>query len=359
MNTLLGVLLPAFLGAISMALIAVGTRFVMKSGKISTLQFLISSHAANTALFGVLYLFMWGFTLPHVLPGFWTAVFCGTTVNIFIQFLNTKASSYNEAEVSLTKPIQSMTPGLITFVGVIFGEWPGTFGWLGVCSMIIGTWILFSAPNKPLSIPFQRLTHSVHLYYRWWQWRKGNGAEIPEEELNTAIIVTLALCSACGGTIGIFFDGLFTRRGLTTQGLILGAMTFTGLFSIIYGLWYVIAPDKTKAEHRAIGFRLFTEARFAWSLIGLSVAWVLHIILFNSLYNETYVAYVGTLKRLSIPIGVVLGFYLFKEREFPKRIKAALFIALGAVLIARDDFVHRISKKIERWVEIHLIASTR
>jgi hypothetical protein len=58
------------------------------------------------------------------------------------------------------------------------------------------------------------------------------------------------------------------------------------------------------------------------------------------------VAYVGTLKRLSILTSVVLGYVFFKETKFKQRMWAASFIVAGTILIASDGLPARLASKI-------------
>lgn len=341
----LGILLPIFLGTIAMAFIEIFRRFILNSKAISPLQFLISWYTTATLLFGIMYVTRWSFTMPYMLAGFWNAIFGWLAANFFIQLFNALAASYDEGEVSKTKPIQSMTPGLILGLGLVFGEYPGPMGIAGIMFIMAGTYVLFSKASAPWYAPFFSIRYSIRTIVKGF-----TSEEISQEEFNSAAVVVLSFLSACMGTVGILFDGMFTRRGVNTQGLVLGAMTGTALLSATYGIWYLIRPDSKKVEHPR-GFALFLEKNYFFALVGIASVWVLHVILINPTYHETYVAYTGSLKRLSIPLTVILAYVCFKEKELPKRFKAAILVAIGAILISRDDVTGRISKKLEKWVE--------
>src|SRR3989344_4664204 len=137
------------LGAVGIAFFGVLRRWVMKGGLVSPMLFLIFSNAAATLLFFGIYISVWGLSIPGILPGFWTAVFITAGANVFIQLLNARSSSLVAGEVSLTAPLQALTPGLITIVALTLGEFPGKIGVGGrpggmIRSSRSGFWARFS-----------------------------------------------------------------------------------------------------------------------------------------------------------------------------------------------------------------------
>jgi hypothetical protein len=142
-----------------------------------------------------------------------------------------------------------MTPGLITVLATALGEFPSWIGCLGVASMAIGSYVLlWPKPKAGEKLkwweyfgPFQK--------FSWWL--KFN--KLTSEERGKTIVVTLAFASACGGTIGLLFDGLFTRRGVDLQGLVLGSMILTAVLTTMYFMQYLIRPD-SNAEQKKNGF---------------------------------------------------------------------------------------------------------
>src|SRR3989344_8364292 len=112
----LTVIAPILVGTSAIAALNLIKRRVLnpKSGiSVSPLQFLILNFSIPLAMIVVVYLGIWGFNIPEVLPGFWRAVILGALVNVFIQFSNAKAASFAKGDVSLTAPLQAMTPGMI------------------------------------------------------------------------------------------------------------------------------------------------------------------------------------------------------------------------------------------------------
>lgn len=337
------VLLPAVLGAIAIASMKLAQRYLVKDKKMSALQALVMVFGSTTVVFGLVYVLLWGFDYPDdLLPGFWVAVAGTTIANIFIQFFNVKAASIDQGEVSLTAPIQAMTPGLITILATILGEFPSWVGCMGVGFMAVGSYVLLWPKAKAGEKlkwweyfgPFQKIS--------WWL--KFN--KLTTEERGKTIVVTLAFASACGGTIGLLFDGLFTRRGVDMQGLFLGAMSLTAVLTAMYFVQYLIRPD-ANPEQKKNGFYACFKKYYPFVLLLAAIAWVAHIYLINPVYHHTFVAYVGTLKRLQILISVIFGFLIFREQQFKQRFLAAILVIAGAILISMDDLPARITTHME------------
>lgn len=329
------VMIPMIVASIFQASLDLLRRYSLKGGNFSTLQFLSIWYAFTTFLFGIFYITFFGWNFPkHLLSGFWIAVICTTIANIFIQFFKAKASSIDKGEVSFIVPLGAMTPGLITIMAFLLGEFPSKTGMLGVFAMMCGSYILMweKTPEKWYDYfgPIKRLR------LLW------NIKNLSPEEKNKTIVVSLALGSAVLGTIGLLFDGLFTRRGVDLQGLSLGAMTMTAILSTIYLVWYLIRPDG-KGQFLS----LFSK-KYLLSLTAISFAWILLVITAYPTYNQTFVAYVGTLKRLGILISVVVGSFYFGEEDFKKRLWATILIVLGAILISTDDLPQKITTEIEK-----------
>ena len=306
-----------------------------KAISISPLQCLILWYASASLIYAVVYVVFWGLTLPEVLPGLWTAVVCGALANVFIQFFNVKAASIDKGEVSLTAPLQAMTPGLITILALLLAEYPSTLGVAGIALMASGSYVLLfeKTPNRwyEYFAPLKRLVLLLQMEH------------LSKTERNKTIVVMLALASACLGTIGLLFDGLYTRRSITMQGLVLAAMGLTAFLTIAYAACYVIFPDAQPEQK----FAKHLQWKTLVPILAMGILWVVHVLAIWPAFNQTLVAYTGTLKRFSVLISVVLGFLIFHEQDFKKRFWAASLIIAGAILIATDDLPARLATKIE------------
>ncbi|OGY63564.1 MAG: hypothetical protein A3I89_01985 [Candidatus Harrisonbacteria bacterium RIFCSPLOWO2_02_FULL_41_11] len=356
----LTVILPMSLGAILIAVEAVVKRLILKGGNIhvgsfgieikggmvSSLQVAILSFVSATLLFGLVYILAWGLTLPPILPKYWLAVLCGTAANSIIQFLNIKALSLDKGEVSLTQPLQAMTPGLISGLALLLGEYPSKVGCAGIGLMILGSYVL--TWEKAPEYWYDYLGPIKRLRLLWNLTKVGLNDQTPEQraEMNKSIVVSLALGSAAMGTIGLLFDGLFVRRGINLQGMVLGQMTMTAILSLTYLIIYHWHPDANEEQKQNFRNCLYGgQVMIYTGLIG--TIFVARMILMQPVFNKAFVSYVGTLKRISILASVILGGQLLKEEEFKKRFWAAILIILGVILISMDGLPARLSTKIE------------
>lgn len=334
-SSFLLIVLPVFLGTVAMASMGIVRRRVMKGGELSTLQCLILWYGGATFVFATVYLYFWSFTIPEVMPGMWTAVLCGAAANSLIQFFNVKAASIDKGEVSLTAPLQAMTPGLITILALLLGEYPSTIGVAGIMLMAFGSYVLLleKTPGSWYGYvgPIQRIGILL---------RAGSANTA---ERNKALVVTLALGSACMGTVGLLFDGLYTRRSLSLQGLMLASMALVAILCFVYTTWYLIRSDAKPTQRISAGLPHVTM----YSMALMAILWVLHIVLIQPTFNDAFIAYVGTLKRFSVLISVVLGFLIFSEQNFKQRLWASVFIIGGALCIATDELPTRLATKLE------------
>lgn len=340
MNSFYTVLLPMIMAGIMAAGITVVQRVALQGKKKSFLLFLAGSQAVLVALFVGIYLMRWGFTMPlHLKSGFWSAVCLGTLMNYGIQYCNAKAKTYDEGEVSLIAPLSAMTPGLITLLAITLGEYPGPRGWAGVFFMIIGSWILLSPKT----------------YTRWWEYltplRHIKLAllyrTLDAKNKERAFVVWLMLGSALLATIALLASGLYTRRGGDTQGWWLAAIVLWSILSAGYFLQYLLqdATARKMAREEWSGLKDWKKfwlcgLVYACLVVGLTA-------IEYSLYSVTYVAYVGTLKRLSILFVVLVGAFVFHEHDIRKRSVAAVIIVIGALLIGSEDLPERLTDKLQ------------
>src|SRR3989344_6607118 len=320
------------LGAVGIAFFGVLRRWVMKGGLVSPMLFLIFSNAAATLLFFGIYISVWGLSIPGILPGFWTAVFITAGANVFIQLLNARSSSLVAGEVSLTAPLQALTPGLITIVALTLGEFPGKIGVAGIVLMSCGSFVLLSELRPAGAARWYDSFKPFRVLGTIFRW-----TYLSETEKDKAKVVIMSIGSACLGTIGLLFDGLFTRRGVNLQGLTLGSMVLTGALCMVYCYWFLVRPDRNSASIAKSSGRLMIG-----SLIGGAI-WVALIYLINPAFSVEYVAYVGTLKRFSIPMSALLGWWFFSEQNIKRRLWAAGLVTLGVILLSQDNLPARIS----------------
>ena len=325
------VVFPIILGSLFITGISLLRRYALKDKKISTIQFLISLYGIITISYGLIYIMNWGFSSPLLLPGFWNAVIGGTLANFFIMFFHARAASLDKGEVSLTAPLQAMTTGLVTGVALLVGEFPSRIDVIGILFMVTGSYILlFEKAGKWYEYfgPLKRILLLFKIRH------------LSVDERNKTAVVCLSLGSAFMASIGLFFDGLYTRRGINMQGLTIALLVLVGLISIGYFIWYMVKPD-TRHRKFSVGKKKMLI------ILAIAICWIVGIYLVQPTYKKTFIAYVGTLKRFSILLSVSLGHFLFHEGDFKKRVWAAILILIGVALISTDDLPLRVTAKLE------------
>lgn len=330
---------PVLLGSFVMAVNNVLRRYILRTYSISPVTFLVWSYLAATILFCVLYLSTWGYSMPEVQEGFWRVVIVGAGANLLIQYFNAKAASIDKGEVSLTAPLQAMTPGIITAFAVLLGEYPGKIGILGIVCISIGSYIILyeKKPNYwyEYLTPLRRLLLLTKLRH------------LTQSERNKTVVVSLSLGAACMGSIGLLCDALYVRRAVTLQGVVLGSAVLVLLLTCGYALLFYLLPNGKKRSPVAEIALVKRQKNILTYCFMFGILWIAHVMLIWPTFENAYVAYVGTLKRFSILFAVVMGYVLFREEDIRKRMTAAFFIIAGGILISLDTLPQRLSSKLE------------
>ena len=314
------------LGAIASATNQIVRRYALKGKDVTASEYSSFTFGSACIAFGILYVLLWGVTFPNgLLHGFFTAVVLGSFANVVIQGLNAKTSTYKLGEASYVAPLQSMTPMLITLTALTLGEFPSWRGWLGVFVMSLGTYIL-AFDKKPTSILgyLTPLTRVVLVFF--------NKERSPAER-EKGLVTLLALCSAAMGTIGLLFDGLMVRRSGGMQGIVFGSVILCAILSFAYA---PAALHSMRKRGQVAGTVCKYPALPVWVLIVFALLWISMVLCTQPQFSHSFVAYVGTLKRLNVLFTVILGWLVLKERDFGRRMVAAVCIIMGAVLIATD-----------------------
>src|SRR5262249_23515114 len=131
-----------------------------------------------------------------------------------------------------------------------------------------------------------------------------------------------AYASAGCSTVGLLFDGVAARDGSVALGFTVELMAL----SLVYQL---AMRRGTAYESKGFGMRWVRNARFGF-------LYAMHVLLIFTAYRFAPIAYVGSLKRLSILTTVALGWWLLGEKKAGKRMFPALMITAGAVLLFFD-----------------------
>lgn len=253
---------------------------------------------------------------PQVTDGFWWPAVASGLLNVGIQMGGMLARALED--VSLVSPIMATTPALVIFTSmVLLGEFPTTTGWIGIWVMVIGT---YSLNIEDVRAALER--------------RTGAGAE--RSGLKKTLLLWLAPFRALGRSAGVrwaFFAAMLSTISLNYDGVTARRANVAFASAVIFGLSAVGNAVIAARRGECAGFPPAGKVlRVALLPAALFTAfnWVT-----NQAYRETIVPYVGTLKRLQIPLTIILAFFLLKERKsFRDRLVGGILLAVGAALIA-------------------------
>ncbi len=228
------------------------------------------------------------------------------TLNIVIQFANTKAVLLEDA--SLVVPVGATTPTTIIFASmVMLGEYPTRVGWAGVSVIALGTYIL----------NIQAYLEKKNGVRTWREWLA------PFLMLGRSRGVRWAFASALIATVSLNLDALAYRRANVAfaGGCIFAIVGAANLFAA----WRngELATGETSENFSKRNFLVIV-------LLHVGAIW------FSSTalrYGIT--PYIGALKRLQIPLVIVLAYIFLGERENIRgRLFGGTLMAVGATLIA-------------------------
>lgn len=230
--------------------------------------------------------------IPALGPGFWPAF----AVEIVMEAvaLGAYLKSLEKTDVSLAVPLLALTPAFLLITSpLITGESISSLGVLGVALAVIGTYVLAADPKqRSLLSPFQRLASDEGLRF---------------------MLLTAAAYSITANYYALVVRNsspMFTSAVIETSALVV----FGGLV-----LWQRrdTTPVKTMASTvTASGFMAFLGG------VTLSIA-----------LQTGLTPLVISIRRLSIPMTVLLGHRVLKEEHFRQRLFASLILVAGAILI--------------------------
>jgi drug/metabolite transporter (DMT)-like permease len=304
-------------------------KFIYNQKSASIRQTLLAQNATAAVVLGGLSMYLgfsdgWESLLPDNPLWFWSAVGMTTLASIYIQWANAKARLL--ADVSLTAPISALTPGLVAITALLLGEVPSAVGWIGIIVVAVGTY-WFGLGER---------AHSYTDLFRPFilLWLPSNFETLSPEEKTKARQETLALRLSYGvaamGTVGLISDALVVRNGSMTIGFL--------VYSIILFLLFL---RLSKRDDVAI------ERQSLVRLVKLGILWTFHILVVFSMYAYAHVAYVGTLKRLSVVFVALGGYFFLQELNARRRLIPIVVITIGAILLGLDDSMTDVIKKIE------------
>lgn len=249
---------------------------------------------------------------PQLSEGWLFPVIATGTLNIGILYAKTRARALED--VSLVTPIDSTTPAIVIITAmIIVGEYPSTLGWIGIWVLVLGTYVLNIHELRKKLLEKEKSGSGWRRELRVWL--------SPFLALGKSVGVRWAFFAVGLSTISLNYDGLTARRADVGFGF--------GLVCAIAALGNM-ALTVIKREYRAVKVR---EATLRMIVLGLPFA--IGVLFTGLAFRHSLVAYVGTMKRVVIPITIILAFWLLKERtSFRERIVGGTIMAAGAVMVA-------------------------
>ncbi len=208
-------------------------------------------------------------------------------LNIGIQYFVMLAKSHED--VSLVTPISASTPAVVIVTSLlILGEKTSNVGWFGIMLLVIGTYVL----NIQAYIDQRKKSERPRL--RDWL--------APFLLITKSRGVRYAFIGVLLSTVSLNYDALVSRRANP----FFGVTVIFGIVSIFnFLLWYVKERSATSTvDHRPIASSLLLAIVIAGVIAALANG------ITNYAFRYAIVPYVGTLKRLQIPLTIILAYWL-------------------------------------------------
>ena len=253
---------------------------------------------------------------PDIGPEFFPAVAITVFLNICGLSLIFKALS--SSDLSLSVPMLSFTPVfLIGTSYVILHEAPSFFGFLGICIIVSGSYVLnISAGHDHVLDPIRSMMRNRASWY----------------------MLLVAFLFA----VSINFDKIALLNSDPFFGMALTVMSIGIAFLLISAYSFMVRrnqnkdlpPNPLKKEgQQEIPAQAVPQKQFALLtlLIGLFVA--IEAASINVAYTLQIVPYVIAIKRLSIIFMVLYGTIVLSEGDITKRVTGATIMVLGAMII--------------------------
>ncbi len=235
------------------------------------------------------------FGIPQVGAEFYPALIVGTLGNAVATICFMRAIRLSD--LSLAVPLTTLSPlFLLISAPLILGEFPNPSGVLGVCLIVVGAYTL-----------------NIQRFHEGW--KEPMYAVLRNKGARYMLVTTLLW--------GVLAP--IDKIGIRNSSPVFWITIFTITLAVIFtplALWW--SHEKT--------LRAIHEHRLTFVAMGSASAIGLACQMFA--VNIAPVAYVISIKRLSVLWGVIFGAVIFKEQGIKSRLTGACIMVAGAVLIA-------------------------
>ncbi len=232
---------------------------------------------------------------PLIDEGFYRAFLTALPIEIITVVLYIKALKLSP--LSLTLPFLSLTPLFLIFVSYfIVGEKVSLWGGIGILLIVSGSYLLnIKEAKKGLFKPFRIIL----------------------KEKGSVLMIFVALLYSFTSSLG--------KVAIEHSSALFFAATYFTTLTLVFtpiALWKGRNDIKEFVHNRH-----YKHIVIPGLLYGLMIA--THMIAMSL----TKVAYMISVKRLSLLIGIIYGYYLFKEEGFSERLSGAILMFLGFVMV--------------------------
>ena len=230
---------------------------------------------------------------PELDSVFYIAIFLAVPLDIIALLLYMKAIKVSP--LSLTLPFLSLTPVfLIGTSYIILGERPDKSGFIGIVLVVIGAYLLnVHTISRGLLEPFKTIA----------------------KEQGSVLMIIVAFTFSIGACIG--------KIAVQHSNPIFFSVVYSFLLSLF--LFLVISFRNKQFLSKV------TSRPILFLLIGILIT--IMIITHVKAINLVEVAYMVSVKRLSILFGVIYGVVFFKETNIKERLLGATVMVSGIIMI--------------------------
>lgn len=206
------------------------------------------------------------------------------------------AKAFKESDASIVTPMFALSPILVLGTSfIILSENPSLLGLIGIVLITAGAYLLKIEESKKILDPLKKL----------W------------EERGVQLILAVILIYSVTANID--------KIGVKESSAVMWPLTVYFL-STLFMTPVMIKKSKGWRQKISKDWRPL-------ALLGLLGG--ASIILQMAAFELTLVSYVVAIKRLSIPVAVILSFLMLKEKDsFKERMEGSILMVIGAVLIS-------------------------
>jgi len=283
--------LLALSGAVAQAAYSTGVKVLLR--RVS--PYLLAGVSFLSAS-GVLLLISYFLGFPVLSGGFFTAVAATVAINVAATILSYRALAVSD--LSLCLPMLAFTPVFLLLTSfLILGEAPSCFGLLGILLVAAGSYLLAA---------------------------KGPGVLAPLRTLSRDAGVRMMLAVAFLYSISVNYDKVVVE----TSNPVFGSAVVLGLLGAVFLAVAALSATKVPPLRGTVP----RSSLLLLPAVGLIL--VVEAVSVNLAYTLSIVAYVISIKRLSIFFAVLFGGYFLREGSIGSRAAGSLVMVAGTVLIA-------------------------